>query len=105
MSIATEVLSLRRDQSSSVRVLQAAIEWQQAAKDDRMLMRGHAVAQAADQVLLNVAVHAAEALRLFDEGGYMLTPPRRAVRPRKRIGGARRDVRTTRQLNFATFWS
>lgn len=104
MSITTEVLSLRRNQASSVRALQAAIEWQQAAKDDRMMMRGHAVAQAADLVLLNVAAHAAEAQRLFDVGGHTLPAPKRAIRPRKRIGHERRNVRTTRQLNFTTFY-
>ena len=61
MSIATEILSLRRDQTSSVSLLLGAIEWQRATRNDSMvLMRGHAVVQAVDLVLLNVAVHAEE---------------------------------------------
>jgi len=63
MSIATEILSLRREQTSSVKALLAALDWQKAAKDDQhILARGYAVDEAADIVLLNVAVHAAEAL-------------------------------------------
>jgi hypothetical protein len=63
MSIATEILSLRRDQSSSVKKLLAALDWQKAAQDDEhILSRGYAVGEAADIVLLNVAAHAAEAL-------------------------------------------
>ena len=61
MSIAKEILSLRRDQTSSVSLLLGAIEWQRATQNDSMmLMRGHAVVQAVDLVLLNVAVHALE---------------------------------------------
>ena len=63
MSTATKVLSLRRDRSSSVERLLAALEWEKAAQDDEhILSRGYAVAEAADMVLLNVAVHAADAL-------------------------------------------
>ena len=63
MSIATEILSLRRDQSSSVKRLLAALDWQKAARDDEhILSRGYAVYETADIVLLNVAAHAAEAL-------------------------------------------
>jgi|SRR5215472_4340850 len=63
MSIATEILSLRRDQSSSVATLIAAMEWESAAEDDvHMVSRGYAVMQAVDIVLLNVAVHTADAL-------------------------------------------
>ena len=63
MSIATEILNLRRDQSSSVSALLAAIEWECAAEEDiRILARGYDVMQAADRVLLNVAAHAADAL-------------------------------------------
>ena len=63
MSIATEILSLRRDQSSSVKRLLAALEWQKAARDDEhILSRGYAVNETADIVLLNVAAYAAEAL-------------------------------------------
>ena len=63
MSIATEVLSLRRNQFSSVQALLSAMEWERAARnDEHMLSRGFAVSEAADQVLLNVAAHAADAL-------------------------------------------
>jgi hypothetical protein len=62
MSIATEILGLRRDQSSSVSDLLNAIEWECSAQDDmRMLSRGHDVMRIADLVLVNVAAHAAEA--------------------------------------------
>src|ERR1700730_2212142 len=62
MSIATEVLSLRRDQSSSVTTLLALLEWQHAAQDKLFAeTRSHAAQAAADVVLLNVAVHALEA--------------------------------------------
>jgi hypothetical protein len=63
MSIATEILSLRRDQSSSVSALLGAIEWESAAEEDvRILARGYDVMRIADLVLLNVAAHAADAL-------------------------------------------
>jgi len=63
MSIATEILNLRRNQSSSVEALLAAIDWQKAAQDsEHILSRRYAVIEAADIVLLNVAVHAAQAL-------------------------------------------
>jgi len=61
MSIGTEILSLRRNQTSSVSLLIGAIEWQRATNNDSIkLMRSHAVLQAVDLVLLNVAVHAQE---------------------------------------------
>jgi hypothetical protein len=63
MSITTEILSLRRNQSSSVETLMAKIEWLKAAgQEAHILTRGFAVREAADIVLLNVATHAAEAL-------------------------------------------
>lgn len=105
MNIVIDVLSLRRDQSSTVETLLASLEWRDAAKGERSLMRGHAVSQAADIVLLKVAVYAAEAQRIFDQGGYVLTPPQRAVRPRRRIGRRRGVTRATRQLCFATFYN
>jgi hypothetical protein len=59
MSLGTEILSLRRNRESSVKALIAAMEWQKAAKSDvHTLARGLAVLEAADTVLLNVAVHA-----------------------------------------------
>jgi hypothetical protein len=63
MSITTEILSLRRNQSSSVETLMAKIEWQKAAQDEAHISsREFGVREAADIVLLNVATHAAEAL-------------------------------------------
>jgi hypothetical protein len=62
MSIATEILSLRRDQSSSVSTLLALLEWQHSARDKRFAeTRAYAAQQAADTVLYNVAIHALEA--------------------------------------------
>jgi len=63
MSIATDILSLRRNRQSSVKTLIAALDWQEAALDDvHILARGLAVLEAADAVLLNVAAHTAAAL-------------------------------------------
>lgn len=63
MGIATEILSLRHNQFSSVKTLLAALEWEKAARDnEHVLSRGYAVREAVDIVLLNVAVHAADAL-------------------------------------------
>ncbi len=63
MTIATQILGLRQNQSSSVKTLIAMLDWQKAAQDDsHILSRGFAVTQAVDHVLLNVAVHVAEAL-------------------------------------------
>jgi hypothetical protein len=76
MSITTEILSLRRNQSSSVSTLIAMIDWQKLAQDkDHKMSRGFAVAEAADDVLMNVAVHAAEALN----EPPVIHNPRRAV--------------------------
>jgi hypothetical protein len=62
MSIATEILSLRRDQTSSVTTLLALLDWQHAAHNKLFAeTRSYAVTQAADVVLLNIAVHALEA--------------------------------------------
>ena len=63
MSILIDILNLRHNQTSSVELFLAALDWQKAAQDDeRILARGYAVTEAADMMLLNVAVHAAEAL-------------------------------------------
>jgi len=103
MSCATAVLCLRREQSSSVEMLLGAIDWQSNAKDRLVSrMRGHAVTEAADTVLLNVAVHAAEAQRMFDDDS--LTAPPRPPRPRKSVARRRTDTLATRQLNFAAFY-
>jgi hypothetical protein len=81
MNITTEILSLRRDQSSSVTALLNAMEWECAAETDmRTRARGYDVLRMADLVLLNVAAHAADALG---------QPPanikaRRAALPRQR---------------------
>ena len=61
MSIATQILSLRRDQFSSVERLIAALEWERASPED-ILLRRYAVIEVADMVLLNVAAHAADGL-------------------------------------------
>lgn len=64
MSITSKILGLRRDQTSSVAALLVAMEWECAAQDDlRTLARGYDVMRMADLVLLNVAAHAADALR------------------------------------------
>jgi len=63
MSIATEILSLRQNQFSSVETLLALLDWQKSAYEaEHIMSRGLAVTEAADMVLLNVAAHAAEAL-------------------------------------------
>ena len=63
MSITTEILSLRRDRSSSVEALLNAMEWECAAENDaRTLARGYDVLRMADLVLLNVAAHTADSL-------------------------------------------
>jgi hypothetical protein len=63
MSIATDILSLRQNQASSVETLMAKIEWLEAAREVAHVMtRGFAVREAADDVLTKVAVYAAEAL-------------------------------------------
>ena len=63
MSITTEILSLRRDRSSSVAALLGAMEWECAAENDmRTLARGYDVLRMADLVLLNVAAHAADVM-------------------------------------------
>ena len=81
MTIATEVLSFRRDRSSSVNVLLAMLDWESTATDHRMLMRRQAVAEAADHVLLNVAAHATDAQAFFDES-FRQSPPSRSARRR-----------------------
>jgi hypothetical protein len=85
MSIATYILSLRRDQSSSVAALIAAMEWECAAESDiRMLARGHDVLQAADRVLLNVAAHAAD----------QMIEPTKVRRTRRSVPSSRRNRRS-----------
>ena len=63
MGIATEILGLRRNKTSSVKTLLGAIEWTYTAPiGTQSVARAYAAAEAADIVLLNVAVHAAEAM-------------------------------------------
>jgi len=76
MSIATELLSLRRDRSSSVETLLGLLEWQHSAQDPQFAeTRRYACEQAADIVLMNVAVHALEAEVTFEP-----RPTRRTIR-------------------------
>ena len=63
MSVVTEILSLRREKSSSVANLIALMEYEGSAFGrDRKASRHYAVLEAADTVLLNVAAHAADQL-------------------------------------------
>jgi hypothetical protein len=85
MSITTEILSLRRDRSSSVAALLNAIEWESAAEDEaRTLARGYDVLRMADLVLMNVAAHAADVLSelpaIPKARRATLPPPRRKRR-------------------------
>jgi hypothetical protein len=84
MSITTEILSLRRDRSSSVAALLNAMEWKCAAEDDmRTLARGYDVLRMADLVLLNVAAHAADVLGqppAIPKARRVTLPPRRKRR-------------------------
>jgi hypothetical protein len=61
MSIGTEILSLRQDKFSSVAGLIGALE-RFSASNEHLEMRVYAVTECADLVLLNVAVHAMDAL-------------------------------------------
>ncbi len=84
MSIATDILGLRQNQSSSVKTLMAMIDWQKAAEDDgHISLRGFAVREAADLVLLNVAAHTMEALG----------EPPAIPRPRRPVSSSRRKRR------------
>ena len=86
MSIATEILSLRGNRTSSVKTLLAAIDWQKAAQDDEHIMsRGYAVDEAADIVLLNVAAHAAD---------VSIEPPPSIRRTRRAVSDSRRNRRS-----------
>jgi hypothetical protein len=80
MNLGTEILSFRQDKFSSVATLIGALERRHASKS-QSAMRDYAVTESADLVLLNVAVHAMEALALLP-----IRQPRRAssVSRRKR---------------------
>ncbi len=86
MGIATEILNLRRNQTSSVEILLGALDWHKSAQDEQhILARGYAVFEAADSVLLNVAAHAAEALN----------EPPKVRRARRAVPSSRRNRRGT----------
>ncbi len=78
MSIATEILSLRRNRQSSVKTLIGAIEWYEVSAT---LHRHWAMLDAIDLVLTNVAAHAADAL---NETPTKIQETRRAVVPARR---------------------
>ena len=82
MSITTEILSLRRDRSSSVAALLNAIEWECAAEGDtRTLARKYDVLRMADIVLLNVAAHAAD---ILGQPPAIPQPRRATLQPRRK---------------------
>jgi len=88
MSITTDILSLRRDRSSSVETLLALIGWEhQAWTRNHKMSRHYAVEQAADVVLMNVAAHAAEADKY-------LTAPDSAGPESRAVAGTRKRRRT-----------
>lgn len=104
MTLTSELLSLRRDKSSSVETLLAAIEWERSAIfDEHRSTRHYAVLQAVDIVLLNVAAHASEQLVLFGESGFSVKPqpPKRSARRAARDRTPRRRVaRWLRELTL-----
>lgn len=105
MAIASTILSLRRNQSSSVELLLGALDWERAATQyDHRAARHYAVLQAVDQVLLNVAAHAAAQQILFAGTDFALIPPRRpARRSFPKASPRRRMTRHLNQLTFAAF--
>lgn len=62
MSIATEILNMRRNRESSVKALIGAIEWYEVSAT---LHRHWAMLEAIDLVLTNVAAYAADAMNEF----------------------------------------
>jgi len=78
MSIGTEILSLRQDKFSSVAALIGALD-RLSASNEHLEMRVYAVTECADLVLLNVAVHAMEALH-----EWPIRTDRRAIQPVRR---------------------
>jgi hypothetical protein len=73
-NVATEILRLRRNQTSSVKTLLAALEWTHAAAWNHSVARAYAATEAADIVRLNVAIPAAAAEAFFAQ------PPQKARR-------------------------
>jgi hypothetical protein len=65
--IAIQVLNLRRDKASSVEALLGLLDWERLAYEPDHRMRRHYEAlQAADAVLMGVALHAVEAENYFN---------------------------------------
>ena len=85
MSIATDILHLRRNRSRSVSTLIAMIDWQKSAQDvDHIMSRRFAVTEVSDDVPMNVAVYAAEALNepsVIHKTRRALSTSRRKQRP------------------------
>jgi hypothetical protein len=82
MSIGTEILALRQDKFSSVAALIGALD-RLSASNEHLEMRVYAVTECADLVLLNVAVHAMEALsELPMQASRRAAQPSRRRRPR-----------------------
>jgi len=82
MSIGTEILSLRQDKFSSVAALIGALD-RLSASNEHLEMRVYPVTECADLVLLNVAVHAMEALsELPIQASRRAAQPSRRRRPR-----------------------
>jgi hypothetical protein len=82
MGIGTEILSLRQDKFSSVAALIGALK-RLSASNEHSEMRVYAVTECADLVLLNLAVHAMEALsELPTQAGRRAAQPSRRRRPR-----------------------
>jgi hypothetical protein len=78
MSVGTEILSLRQDKFSSIAALIGALD-RLSSSNEHSEMRVYAVTECADLVLLNVAVHAMEAL--YESPIQTI---RRAVQPSRR---------------------
>ena len=88
MSIGTEILSLRQDKFSSVAALIGALE-RLSASNAHLEMRVYAVTECADLVLLNVAVHAMDALEAMD-----VSPTRSGRRAASQVPRRRRPHHT-----------
>ena len=104
MTIASAILSLRRNQSSSVELLLGALDWERAATQyDHRAARHYAVLQAIDQVLLNVAAHASAQQTFFADTDFALIPPKRPSRRSVFKPSRRRIIGHLNQLTFEAF--
>ena len=65
MSIATEILSLRQNQLSSITTLISALERLADAPHEKKANRLFHAAEVADIALMNIAAHAGEAMAAF----------------------------------------